>query len=184
MTGLGVAWAVRAARKEGVEGARVLVQGWGVVGKGSAVRLEEIGATVVGHSDVQGAHVGEQVLERDALLGMEADVLVLAAASGSVDEALARTVSAPLVVEGANLALTADARKVLFSRGIEVVPDCIASCSSASLVASQVALGNEGDPAAIWARIEAGIAASIQEARVLGAEEGIPLREAFLRKWG
>jgi glutamate dehydrogenase/leucine dehydrogenase len=184
MTGLGVAWAARAAREEGIEGARVLVQGWGVVGRGSAVRMEEMGATVVGHSDVHGATVGEQALERDALLGLEADVLVLAASSGSVDAALAKTISAPLVVEGANLALAEDARHLLYSRGIEVVPDCIASCSSACLVASQVALGNDGEPAAIWARIEAGIESSIQEARALGAQDGIPMREAFLRKWG
>lgn len=187
MTGLGVAWAARAARaaqQEGMEGARVLVQGWGVVGRGSAVRVEEMGATVVGHSDVHGATVGEQVLERDALLGLEADVLVLAASTGSVSAELAKTISAPLVVEGANLALAADARQVLYARGIEVVPDCIASCSSASLVASQVALGNDGEPAEIWARIEAGIESSIQEARALGAQEGIPVREAFLRKWG
>ena len=184
MTGLGVAWAARSAREEGMEGARVLVQGWGVVGRGSAVRVEEMGATVVGHSDVHGATVGEQALERDALLGLEADVLVLAASSSSVDAALAKTISAPLVVEGANLALTEDARQVLYARGIEVVPDCIASCSSASLVASQLAAGNDGEPAEIWARIEAGIEASIQEARALGAQEGIPMREAFLRKWG
>jgi glutamate dehydrogenase (NAD(P)+) len=187
MTGLGVAWSARAARaaqQKGMDGARVLVQGWGVVGRGSAVRVEEMGATVVGHSDVHGATVGDLPVERDALLGLEADVLVLAASSGSVDAALAKTISAPLVVEGANLALTEDARGVLYDRGIEVVPDCIASCSSASLVACQVALGNDGEPAEIWARIEAGIEASIQEARAIGAQDGIPLREAFLRKWG
>jgi glutamate dehydrogenase (NAD(P)+) len=184
MTGLGVAWAARAAMEEGMDGARVLVQGWGVVGRGSAIRVEELGATVVGHSDVHGATVGEMPLERDALLGLEADVLVLAASSGSVDAALAQTISAPLVVEGANLALTEDARQVLYARGIEVVPDCIASCSSASLVASQLAAGNDGEPAEIWARIEAGIEASIREARALGAQDGIPMREAFLRNWG
>jgi len=184
MTGLGVAWAARAARRGEMEGARVLVQGWGVVGRGSAVRLEEMGARVVGHSDVDGARVGEQSLERDALLGLEADVLILAAGTGSVGAALAETVSAHLVVEGANLALTADARKLLYERGVEVVPDCIASCSSASLVASQLATGNSGHPGEIWARIEAGIETSVREARALGVQEDIPLREAFLRKWG
>ncbi len=51
MTGLGVAWAARAACGGRLKGRRVAIQGFGAVGKGAAVRLSELGARIVAVSD-------------------------------------------------------------------------------------------------------------------------------------
>ena len=57
MTGLGVAFASRAALGGSLEGVRVAIQGAGLVGLGAAVRLAAMGAQVVAMSDVSRALV-------------------------------------------------------------------------------------------------------------------------------
>jgi len=206
MTGLGVSWACFAARRGGLNRARVLIQGCGVVGIGSAVRLAENGAQVLGMSDVTGARtwgVGRTAKEflevgrlagiagmnfpgvrelssPDALLAEPADVLVLAASSSCVDAKLARLIEAPIVVEGANFALMAEAREVLFERGVMVVPDLIASSSSAAFVAHQIASGNTIEPREIWEQIQRSIENSVTSARSRAREMSCSMRRAHL----
>ena len=184
MTGLGVAWATAAALGGQAAGARVAIQGAGLVGVGSAVRLHAMGALVVAISDIDGALRREPGLDvpelaaqpgggrvapsggatfergpeaRDALLAADVDVLVLAAASSSVDARLAESVRAPLVVEASNFGLTPEARRVLLTRGVRLVPDVIASSSSAAMVAHQMASGNRLADGELWGRIRAAI---------------------------
>jgi glutamate dehydrogenase/leucine dehydrogenase len=121
------------------------------------------------------------VLERDELLEQDADVLVLAANSYTVNENLAARIASPLVVEGANLALFTDARVRLCERSIRVVPDLIASSSSAALVGHQMAARNTLDPDAVWASIRMSIERNTEAAHVKSKELNINSREAFRR---
>ncbi|MEE2750101.1 MAG: Glu/Leu/Phe/Val dehydrogenase dimerization domain-containing protein [Myxococcota bacterium] len=206
MTGLGVSWASLAARGGDLEQVRVLIQGCGVVGMGSAVRLSEQGAEVLGMSDVSGARTWDtgrtakdfvevgsgtgitgldfpgvrELGSADALLAEPADVLVLAASSNCVDARLARLIAAPIVVEGANFALTGDAREVLLERGVMVVPDLIASSSSAAFVAHQLASGNTRKPEKVWEEIQDSIESSVGSARLRARETNGSLRQAHL----
>jgi glutamate dehydrogenase (NAD(P)+) len=155
VTGFGVAEAAEAAfTRSGREiaGASVVIQGFGAVGGAAALRFTELGARVVAISDVDGVafdpdgldvaaaleargpqgSVTAEVpcatrLEAGAELRLKADILVPAATQDVVDADLARDLDVLLVVEGANLPLTADAREVLAARGITVVPDFIAN---------------------------------------------------------
>lgn len=213
MTGLGVAWSAdEALRTMGgsAKGARVLVQGSGRVGLGTAVRLVELGAVIVGMNDRRHAVYSEAglpiaaltaaidsdrdlhptrlavphaVLERDALLGLDADVLVLAADSRIVDAQAAEGIRAPLIVEGANFPCTDGATEVLRRRGVPTLPGVIASSSSAAIVGLQITTGNTSDPVAAWARIEANIRAVIRET-LAGLRPGETVDEAFYRLQG
>jgi glutamate dehydrogenase (NAD(P)+) len=184
MTGLGVAWAADAALTfAGIptKGARAVVQGCGRVGLGAAFRLSELGARVVGINDRSKAiaspagipiesllntvdaegtidatrlNFEHKLLDRDELLGLDADALILAADSRVVTARVAGSIKAPVVVEGSNAAILPDADALLFSRGHRVVPDVIASSSAAALVGHQIASKNSLDPDALWPTIE------------------------------
>jgi glutamate dehydrogenase (NAD(P)+) len=184
MTGCSVAWSVDTAlsyAKIKTAGARVIIQGSGRVGLGSAVRLAELGARLVGISDREGGiywadglpverlsglidsagtinrercDFPHQQVDRDALLGMDGDAVVFAADSNLVTESIAATVRAPVLAEGANAALLPAADELLFKKGHWVVPDVVANSSSAALVGHQIAAGNTLEPEAVWRRIE------------------------------
>lgn len=207
MTGLGVAWAGEAAARS-LRGKRVIIQGAGHVGAGTAIRMEELGAVIVGISDIQGAVFVEEgvpaaklvgaisgggviVYEkcdfshrrigRDELFAQKADIVVLAAASNSVRSEHAQAIQSPLVVEGSNFGLLPEARKILFERGISVVPDVIASSSSAAMVAMQMASKNSMDPEKMWELIRSNINKSVETSVSFAKSNGVDLREAYLQ---
>jgi len=184
MTGKGVFWSIEEALGGALAGARVLIQGFGVVGCGVAWHLDRAGAKIVGVSDAEKAILRPGGLDfealraakgddgllaserlpdtwlpsaRDDVLAERADVLVLAAGSYLVNGEIASRVSTPLVVEAANLALTPTATDLLHARGVRVVPDVVANSSSAALVAHQIAAGNQRDPTQLWEEIESNI---------------------------
>ncbi|MDQ3691929.1 MAG: Glu/Leu/Phe/Val dehydrogenase [Chloroflexota bacterium] len=139
-----------------LEGARVVIQGFGRVGMTLAEELREIGAEIVGVADDQDA-VGNPsgidvvaaidfMREHDAirdlpdtepmtkteLFAMECDVVALAGLQGEITESNADAVRAPLVAEAANGGTTPAADLVLADRGITVIPDII--CTSGGTV--------------------------------------------------
>ena len=211
MTGKGVFWAIEQALNGELRGARVLIQGFGVVGAGVAWHLNRSGATIVGVSDrdnsildadgIDFASLSEakngngllstellagscKIADRDELITKEADVLVLAAGSYLVDSGLAKQIKAPLVVEGANLALMPDARNDLHTRAVRVVPDVVANSASAALVGSQMASGNTLDPQLLWAAIEASIKRNTDEVEKVSKQFNLNSSLAFRRVIG
>jgi len=208
MTGQGVFWSIEEALGGALDGARVLIQGFGVVGCGVAWHLDRAGAKIVGVSDAEKAilrpeGLGVEILSaargedgllacerlpgtwvssaRDDLLAEQADVLVLAAGSYLVDGDVASRLSAPLVVEAANLALTPAAADVLHAHGVRVVPDVVANSSSAALVAHQIAAGNQRDPAQLWEEIEGNIKRNAEAVLRMSREMDITPKAAFRR---
>jgi glutamate dehydrogenase (NAD(P)+) len=156
VTGFGVAEAAAAAaahRDISLEGARVVIQGFGAVGAAAARRFADLGARVIAVSNLVGvAHAPEGLDVAAALaareemgegcvreLGgaaflppgaeweIESDILVPAATQDVVAVDLARRLETKLIVEGANLPLSPDALGVVAERGIPVVPDFIAN---------------------------------------------------------
>ncbi|HVH40870.1 MAG TPA: Glu/Leu/Phe/Val dehydrogenase dimerization domain-containing protein [Labilithrix sp.] len=209
MTGLGVAWSARAAMGGAIDGKRVAIQGFGAVGAGTAFRLGELGARVVAVSDAEktvrlpeSVGVAELVAaqddrgfvdaarlpsgcttaHRDALFAVDADALVLAAASHSVSEEHAATLRAPLVVEGANFGLVESARRRLHEKGVLVIPDVLANSSSAAMVCLQLASGNGHSDDALWSRIENTITEHVSLCIEEAARRGCTVREAYVAR--
>jgi len=67
------------------------------------------------------------VMDRDAIIGIDADILVPAALEDAITEENAAAVRAKIVVELANGPITAGAERVLLSRGVQVLPDVVAN---------------------------------------------------------
>ena len=158
--GYGVAQACLAAasvRGWDIERTSVAVQGVGTMGGAAAWYLHEAGMRVVALADAGGTlydpagldvhallatrdRYGEidrdavparvQRLDRDAILGMDVDVLVPAAVSYAITAENCARVTAPVIVEAANAATTADAELDLTARGIAVVPDFVANAGA------------------------------------------------------
>jgi len=153
-TGRGVSvTAAEVAREVGLhlDGARVVVQGFGNVGSVAARLLHEMGCRVVAVSDARGGlynpqglplpaleqHVratrwlegcsaGEAVTNEE-LLELPCEILVPAAIGGVITEKNADRVQARLIVEGANAPTTPAADALLRDRGFTVVPDILAN---------------------------------------------------------
>jgi glutamate dehydrogenase (NAD(P)+) len=201
-TGFGVAIAAEAAEAfSGVrlDGARVAVQGFGAVGHHAARFLAERGARLVAASDSRGCiadpggldiaalarlkrdgrsvtELGRgQVLERDAVIGVDCDILVPAARPDVIHEGNAGEVKARLVLEGANIPATAEAERRLGARGVLVVPDFIANAGGVITAAVEYRGGSE---AQALTAVEEKVRRNTEEVLHRAREAGILPREA------
>ncbi len=153
-TGWGIRHAAEVALGEcdfKLEGARVVIQGFGAVGKHAARFLGEQGAVLVGAADSAGAiynprglninqlielkAAGQSVAEypdgrkgdREAVIDMECDIWIPAARPDVIHADNVGRLKARLVVEGANIPITHDAERMLHERGVLCIPDFIAN---------------------------------------------------------
>jgi glutamate dehydrogenase (NAD(P)+) len=152
------AWGIRHAAEVAashcrldLRGARVVIQGFGAVGKHSARFLAETGAVLIGVSDSRGAvhsatgldvrrliavkdgggsvvdYGDARRLEGDAILDIECDIWIPAARPDVVREDNVGRLKTRLVLEGANIPFTPGAEQALHERGVLVIPDFIAN---------------------------------------------------------
>lgn len=152
-TGFGVALVAKSLIEKmglNINDIRVAVQGIGNVGQYSAMYLSQFGAKVVAIADSkntlyhpQGLDVnqvienkaktrklefeGAQLLESDAILGLDVDLIVPCALENAISATNAHQIKAKLIVEGANGPTTPEADLILEERGILVVPDILAN---------------------------------------------------------
>jgi glutamate dehydrogenase (NAD(P)+) len=159
-TGRGVITCLlEACREVGLElnGARLVVQGFGQVGSAAARIAAQHGAKIVGLSDVSGGvhapggielaevdrwHAenrqlkglpGTEPVSNEELLELPCDVLIPAAVQNQLTGENADRIRARLVVEGANGPTSLEADRVLAERGITVVPDILANAGGVTV---------------------------------------------------
>src|SRR4051812_919210 len=130
---------------------RFAVQGYGNVGSWAARILEELGGTLIGASDQNGAVHSEEGIDAAALadhvkeggklpefdgveevshadlLSCDCDVLIPAALGGMIHERNADSIRAKVVLEGANSPTTPKADQILADNDVHVVPDVMAN---------------------------------------------------------
>jgi glutamate dehydrogenase (NAD(P)+) len=153
-TGRGAGFCVREAlRKRGdrLDGARVVIQGFGNVGANLAHLLEEAGATIVALSDstsgiynpagisVEAAKAYKRehrtfvdyseadAITNEEILALDCDVLAPCALEQVITGNNAVDIKASVVCEGANGPTTLEADEILDDRGILVLPDVLAN---------------------------------------------------------
>ena len=153
-TGRGVVYVMReVARQLGisVEGARIVVQGFGQVGSWTVRLLGEMGCKVIAVSDVLGGVYREKGLDieklmqhkeragtvvgfpdadlmrNEDLLELDCEFLIPAAIDRVITEDNAPRVKARVVVEAANHPLTPGADRILNDRGIPIIPAILAN---------------------------------------------------------
>jgi glutamate dehydrogenase/leucine dehydrogenase len=128
-----------------LDGRRVGVIGLGKVGGALAERLAASGAEVVA-CDLDPSRCERFAVEHgvaiapatEAIVGMRLDVLAPCAGGGLIDDALARSIEASVVVGAANNPLTdRGVAGTLMERGILCVPDFLANCGGLIHVAGE-----------------------------------------------
>lgn len=153
-TGRGVTVIAHEALKQignQLEGATVVIQGFGNVGSATAKLMHQAGAKVVAISDARGgiynpnglnipallhcagrdgciqAYRDAELITNAELLELPCDVLVPAALHGVITGHNAERVKARVIVEAANGPVTPDADEILDDKGVLVVPDILAN---------------------------------------------------------
>ena len=191
-TGFGLTAAIEEASGHiGLElkGARVVVQGFGSVGKHAARFLAGKGAVLVGASDSQGTladpegldvaalmalkgegrtlqeHGRGKKLPVDAVIDLPCEIWIPAARPDVIDADNAARLSTRIVAEGANIPCTREAERLLAERGILVLPDFIANAGGVICAATEYQGGAESAAfAAIDDRIRANIRTVLADA--------------------
>src|SRR5699024_5843686 len=158
-----------AAKKRGfeLEGARVVVQGFGNAGSFLSKFLHEAGAKVVGISDAYGALYDPEGLDIDYLLDrrdsfgtvttlfkntisnqelleLDCDILVPAAVQNQITVENAHKIKADIIVEAANGPTTMEATQVLTEQGKLLVPDVLASSGGVTVSYFEWVQNNQG----------------------------------------
>ncbi|MFZ5968092.1 MAG: Glu/Leu/Phe/Val family dehydrogenase [Bacillota bacterium] len=155
-----VMMASAAAEKIGLDlkGASVAVQGFGNVGSHTALYVQQLGAKVVAVADASGCimnenglnikelmeytiwnrHVhgfpgAEKEMEKEAILGLDVDILFPCAWENQITVNNADRIQAKIVCEGANGPTTPEADEILNQKGIIVVPDILANAGGVTV---------------------------------------------------
>ena len=159
-TGRGVVTCAKAAREVAglpLQGATVVVQGYGEVGGTVARLMADLGALVVAVSSISGGiynpkgldlntvdawlkdHSGfedypdAEFVSNQELLELPCDILVPAAIQNQLTKANAAKLNCKMVVEGANGPTTTEADDILADRGIVVVPDILSNAGGVTV---------------------------------------------------
>ena len=146
-----------------LEGARVVIQGFGAVGRHTARFLVEKGAILIGAADSRGAicnpkgldverlitlktsgsSVGDypdgKRLERDDVIDIACDIWVPAARPDVIHEDNVHRLTTKLVLEGANIPITHGAEEYLHRKGVLCIPDFIANAGGVICAAMEYA---------------------------------------------
>lgn len=159
-TGRGVVFAIEEAVKDmefDLEGARVVVQGFGNVGAIAAELIGSLGAKVVAVSDsrggiynpngldmrkvsmhkqetgmLQGYAEAEDITDEE-LLELDCEILIPAALENMITEENADRIKARLIVEGANGPTTPEGDEIINDRGIVLLPDIYANAGGVTV---------------------------------------------------
>jgi glutamate dehydrogenase/leucine dehydrogenase len=153
-TGFGLAICAEVAQEFAdvqLDGARVVVQGFGNVGSHAARYLEERGAVLVAASDLDGTVYDPTGIDVDKLVEVKqrtgrvtdyeqgekmgiddwiripCEIVVPAARPDAIDEDNALELRCKIVLQGANIPVTPRAERILHDAGILSVPDFVAN---------------------------------------------------------
>ncbi len=169
-TGFGLVAAIEVAAEHlglRLAGARVVIQGFGSVGKHAARLLAEKGAVLVGASDTQGTladengldvaalialkaegrplrdHPRGKKLDGDAIIDIPCDIWIPAARPDVIHAGNVARLRTKLVAQGANIPCTAEAEAALAERGVLVLPDFIANAGGVICAAIEYQHGTQ-----------------------------------------
>jgi glutamate dehydrogenase (NAD(P)+) len=152
-----------------LKGATVVVQGYGNAGAIAAHLYHEQGAKIIAVSDSRGGIVNPEGLDPDAviehkkktgsvlgfpgtkevsndeLLTIECDVLIPAALENVIRGDNAAEINTKVIAEAANGPTTPAADKILFDRGIPVLPDILANAGGVTISYFEWVQNNENE---------------------------------------
>jgi glutamate dehydrogenase (NAD(P)+) len=81
----------------------------------------------ISDEELAAAGVKAEILDREAILYLDVDTLILAALEDQIHKDNMEKMKAPIIVEGANAPITKDADDFLSKKGVLIVPDILAN---------------------------------------------------------
>ena len=139
---------------------RVVIQGFGNVGRHAAKYMTESEYKIVGINDVSGGYHNPEGIDipaaqryvienksldgfdkvsdvtkvaNDCFLELDCDLLIPAALGGVITAENVDKIKAKVIVEGANGPIDSDADEVLYKRGVTVLPDILANAGGVTV---------------------------------------------------
>ncbi|CAL27480.1 Glu/Leu/Phe/Val family dehydrogenase [Staphylococcus carnosus] len=169
-TALGVVIAIEQAAKLrdlDLNGAKIVIQGFGNAGSFLAKFLFDKGAKIVGISDAYGAlsdpegldidylldrrdsfgtvtNLFEETISNKELFELDCDILIPAAIENQITKENAPNIKADILIEAANGPTTLEATRILHERGILLVPDVLASAGGVTVSYFEWVQNNQG----------------------------------------
>ncbi|NBI30446.1 Glu/Leu/Phe/Val dehydrogenase [Chengkuizengella sp. YPA3-1-1] len=169
-TAKGVSIMIQEALKKkniAIHDAKVIIQGFGNAGSYLAKFMHQIGAKVVGISDVLGGlydpngldidflidrrdsfgtvtNLFKKTISNQELLEMDCDILVPAAIENQITVHNAEKIKASILVEAANGPTTLEATQILTDRGVLLIPDVLASAGGVIVSYFEWVQNNQG----------------------------------------
>lgn len=190
-----------------VKGLKISVQGFGNAGYTAASILNKMGAKIVAVSDSSGGVYfadgldpeelnnfkenggslkdfnkdGYKIITNEELLITECDVLIPAALDNQITKDNAGSIKAKIVLELANGPTTPEADKILFEKGITLVPDVLANAGGVTVSYFEWVQNRAGDmwtEEIIFDRLKNIMTQSYKSAKALSVEKNIDMRLA------
>jgi glutamate dehydrogenase (NAD(P)+) len=182
-----------------IEGAKVVIQGFGAVGKNTALFLRDKGAVLLATADSDGtvynaegldidalialkdqgksvtAYSSGKHLDRDAIIDIPCDIWIPAARPDVIHADNVDRLNAKLVVQGANIPVTHSAEKTMHERGILSIPDFIANAGGVICAAMEYKGSNKS---AVFQTIEEKLRRNTQMVLDRMKNEGVLPRQA------
>lgn len=203
-TGWGVFYSTKVAAKfinMPLKGATVAIEGFGNVGWFAAKFLSEAGAKIIAVSDSKGtvynpdgidfkklAEVKEKektvtkytpgkVLTGEEVASVKADILVTAAIPDLITAHNVNSVKAKLIIEGSNIPMTPSIERLLWKKGVTIVPDFVANAGG---VISSYIEWKGGTKEEMFKTVEEKVSANTLSVLTAAKKENIPPREAAM----
>jgi glutamate dehydrogenase (NAD(P)+) len=204
----GVIVAREAGARFGVKlaGGRVVIQGFGNAGAHMATLARELlGMRVIAVSDTHGAvhnskgfdveallehkrdsgsvrgFPGSQPIDAEELFGLEAELLCPSALENAITPEIAATIRAPLVAELANGPTLPEADRILFEKGVRVLPDILANAGGVTVSYFEWVQNRSGDvweESEVHARLDRRLSMAFKKVADTAEERKLPLRTA------
>lgn len=183
-------------------GARIVIQGFGSVGKHSAIFLSKHGAKIIAVNDSAGTIYNPDGLDIDALVELKkqgqsvvactegerldqeqiidiaCDIWIPAARPDVINEQNVDRLSTKLIVQGANIAITEGAEKQLYEQGVVCIPDFISNAGGVICAAMEYQGSTQE---AAMAAIAEKISSNTRSVLNMSFSEHIPPREAAMQ---
>jgi len=219
-TGWGLTAAAEVAQKYcdlDLNGATLAVQGFGAVGSHVARFLAERGVKLVAAADIKGTVYdpngldldqlwelkeagrsvieaeGVEVLDRDAVIGIECDIWIPAARPDVIHMDNVSQLKTRLILQGANIPITHDAERKLHEAGVLIVPDFIANAGGVICAAMEYEGASQKVTFdTVWSKIAANTAEildAVKKDHLLPREAGLNIAKRRLcsvmrnRRW-
>ena len=182
-----------------LQGARVVIQGYGNVGRPAAHFLSELGCVIVAAADSDGAiqaergldieqldelkrdgrsvdeYAGGKRLSAEELIAVDCEIWVPAARPDVINGSNVSQLRARLVASGANIATTPEAEQQLHERGVINVPDFIANAGGVICAAMEYHGSTQG---AVFNEIAERVSQNTRHVLERSSSENKPPREA------